>query len=97
MPHPRTTCLVADDLASLGLPFTGGRYKAEPARWDSGWVFYAGDVDWTKLKYTTHSLSHAAQLLPPEVWRFVALPAGWAFQTDPNGHEDVWQEPGLLE
>ena len=62
----------------------------------SGWYIWGGgspsqDADFYQPMCTIHLKKHCAIAVP-----YLFLPAGWRFQIDGEGYEDVWFDETLL-
>ncbi|WP_233903299.1 immunity protein Imm33 domain-containing protein [Stieleria maiorica] len=81
-------------LHTLGLtPINGLRVPALSGT--SGWYIYGGDDPSDDPTFyqplcVTHLGKHCEIAIP-----YMCLPAGWRFQIDADGHEDVWYDDSL--
>lgn len=99
-PTPFVRCLVGRSLADGVWPVFGGRSRPKPERSDSGWIIWAVHSDMQAA-----ANADGFEVVPvtevkarSEVaWRYLALPPGWAFVLGPDGFEDVYQDPELLQ
>ena len=62
----------------------------------SGWFIFGGseagsEADFYSPLCTTHICEYCDIVAP-----YLCLPAGWRFQIDSNGYEDVWYDPTLM-
>lgn len=76
------------------VPINGLRIPALSG--SSGWFIYGGkypsdDPRFYQPLCVTHLGKHCAIAIP-----YLLLPAGWRFQIDSNGYEDVWHDDTLL-
>ena len=81
-------------------PIRGGRFRPNPDKGDCGWVLFSEGPDMeTAAKQEGFELVEIGQLhgRHREAWSHLALPPGWAFVLGPDGYEDVYRDPGLLE
>jgi hypothetical protein len=61
----------------------------------NGWYIWTGDLSTAADFFKPLHQSHLVQRVPG-LERFLALPPGMRFLIAP-GHEDVWEDPSLLE
>ena len=93
--QPGTEETLGIALATLGkLPINGLRIHLEGT---CGWFIWAGgepssDPDF----YQPLCVGHIADYLP-SVKPYLSLPAGYRFQIDEDGYEDIWFDSTLLE
>lgn len=75
-------------------PVNGLRHR--PDGETTGWYVWAGEV-WSDDDdfFVPLHVSHLADWRPV-VLPYLALPPGWRFLVAPD-HEDVWQDPSLLD
>ena len=76
------------------MPINGLRH---PIQGDTtGWYIWAGGEPSTAPDF--FQPVHVAHLVEwcPLALKFLGLPPGWRFQVA-DGHEDVWEDPTLLE
>jgi hypothetical protein len=80
---------------TLGMsPINGLRIRALSG--SSGWYLYGGDApsddpDFYQPLCVRHLSKHCEIAVP-----YLCLPAGWRFQIDTNGYEDVWYDENLI-
>jgi hypothetical protein len=84
---------IAIDTLSLA-PINGLRIPALSG--SSGWFIYGGDSPSEDPSFyqplcVTHLSKHCEIAIP-----YMCLPAGWRFQIDANGYEDVWYDEALM-
>lgn len=89
-PFPFSIALVAKDLTPESALIHGVRFDPDHERNDSGWIFFAGDVDLDDVMETIGvdvvRLDEAYQRCP-RMWDYVVLPSGWGFSDDGEEHE----------
>lgn len=84
-PSPFAVALVAKDLTADSELIHGARFDARHEGNDSGWMFFAGDVDMEEVAAGVgFAVMPLAELhsLCPRVWPYVALPTDWGFSMD---------------
>jgi hypothetical protein len=87
---------VARNVKSGVLPINGLRHP--PAGDTTGWYIWAGEElsDDAEFFVPLH-VAHLEQWRPG-LSRYLGLAPGWRFLVDPTvGHEDVWEDPSLLD
>jgi hypothetical protein len=78
-------------------PLYGGRFAPKPEQNHCGWMLYrrvadSGDIPRRdRLRVTPF-----ADFDETRAWPYLALPPGWAFVLDADGHEDVYFDSDLL-
>jgi hypothetical protein len=82
-------------LLSNTLPINGLRHPKTDNL--SGWYLWSGNEipQDDNSFFKPHHVQHLIELRPV-VLKYLGLPAGWRFQIDDNGYEDVWFEASLL-
>jgi hypothetical protein len=86
---------VGISLATMNqVPINGLRIPAMSG--SSGWFIYGGDEPTDDPNFyqplcITHLRNHCEIAIP-----YLCLPAGWRFQIDRDGYEDVWYDESLL-
>ena len=84
-----------DSLLSNTLPINGLRHPKKENI--DGWYLWSGDdilheaSNFFKPLHVGHLLE-----LRPIVLKYLGLPAGWRFQIDDNGYEDIWFDEKVL-
>jgi hypothetical protein len=99
-PSPFVRCLVGRTVAEDTWPIFGGRWRPNPDRNDCGWSIWAthSDMDVAADADGFETLPVGEVKARCDVaWRYLALPPGWAFVLGPDGFEDVYQDPELLD
>ncbi len=85
-----------DSLLSATNPINGLRHPKHGKT--DGWYLWSGeeinqsDNDFFKALHVKHLLDKR-----PIVLKYLGLPAGWRFQIDENGYEDIWFNKSLLK
>lgn len=93
-------CLI-DRAASDGVwPLYGVRFKPRADRDDSGWSLWSRHPNMEDVVaehgFDVIHIGDVRKRCGPS-WRFLALPPGWGFVSGPDGYEDVFFDPELLE
>ncbi len=86
---------IAENVRSGLQPINGLRHPPEGDA--SGWYVWAGealpeDEDFFQPLHIDH-----LDEWHPGLQKYLGLAPGWRFLIDSNGHEDVWEDPTLLE
>lgn len=75
------------------MPINGLRHQPEGDT--SGWYIWAGEysknADFFQPMHVDHLNEHF-----PSILKYLGLPAGWRFQIDDKGYEDLWFDEKLL-
>lgn len=63
-----------------------------------GWYLWSGNSEIPQTNVDFFKTLHVEHLVEqqPLVLKYLGLPAGWRFQIDDEGHEDVWFDKSLL-
>lgn len=89
-PYPFSVAVVANDLTPDSELIHGVRFEPSHERSDSGWIFFAGDVDFDhvveNIGVDVVRLDEAYHRCP-RIWDYVVLPSGWGFSDDGEDHE----------
>ncbi len=85
---------VSKNLTSGTMPINGLRHP--PENETAGWYIWAGgeimtDIDFWEPMHIQHLIE-----LYPDILKYLGLPAGYRFQIDNKGYEDVWFDEKLL-
>lgn len=85
-----------DSLFSLTMPINGLRHPKHGNL--DGWYLWSGD-DITQADDNFFKPLHVKHLIDrqPLVLKYLGLPAGWKFQIDNKGYEDVWFDQSVLK
>ena len=93
-------CLIDRAAADGVVPLFGARWKPDRDRGDCGWVLWSTYPDMQDAA-DDHGFDivHIADIRSrcEPMWRFLALPPGWAFTIAPDGKEEVFRDPELLD
>jgi len=84
---------VSKNINSGLMPLNGLRHPAQNGT--TGWYIWAGDYSEDPNFFEPVHIEHIEQKLP-QVVKYLGLPAGWRFQIDDKGHEDVWKDKTLF-
>ena len=86
---------IAENVRSGEMPINGLRHPPEGDT--TGWYLWAGEEpsDDPRFFKPLH-VSHIDEWCPG-IKRFLGLAPGWRFLTDNAEHDDVWEDPSLLE
>ena len=99
-PWDFSRCLVGGGVADGVWPLFGARFPPTPQRRDCGWIFWAThrDMDEAAAADGFDALD-VAQLRTRhgELWKYLALPPGWAVVLGADGYTDIYEDPELLE
>lgn len=99
-PWAFSRCLLGNDVADGARPLYGGRFRPQPDRRDCGWAIWARHPDMedaaddTGFQVVDVAEVHARSR---DAWAYLALPPGWAYVLNPDGSDDVYTDPGLLD
>lgn len=99
-PTPFVRCLVGRSVADGVWPVFGVRSRPHPDRSDCGWSIWAVESDMQDVVDADGFEVVPVQEVKTrnrDAWRYLALPPGWAFVLGPDGFEDVYQDPDLLD
>lgn len=101
-PSPTTAvrCILGRTVADGVWPLFGARWPPTPERADCGWAIWATHADMDEALEADGFDAVAitdVKARNETAWRYLALPPGWAFVLGPDGFEDVYQDPELLE
>ena len=100
VPSPTAPAVPAPEGVSADVfPLYGARRKPQPHRGDCGWALWSQHRDMQVAAdengFDVVSVGDVRQR-SKSMWRFLALPAGWAFTIGLDGEEDVFHDPELL-
>jgi len=91
---PNSLVAFNDSLLSSVLPINGLRHPKQ-VRIDGWYLWSGGEIpdheDFFKPIHMVHLIE-----MKPIILKYLGLPAGWRFQIDENGYEDIWFDPTLL-
>lgn len=85
---------VSKNLTTGEMPINGLRHP--PENGTAGWYIWAGkdftnDLDFWQPMHIQHLVEKY-----PFILKYLGLPAGYRFQIDDKGYEDVWEDKTLL-
>ncbi len=85
---------VAKNLMDRIMPINALRHP--PQNGTAGWYIWAGDTYTSDVDFwDAMHVSHLIELYP-DLLKYLGLPAGYRFQIDDKGYEDVWFDEKLL-